>query len=363
MKILIDIGHPAHVHLYKNIIKILKSKGNEVKITVREKDITCNLLSLYGYKYETIVSHYKSLTAKTINAVKRTMKLYEIAKFFKPDLMTGFGNFHLAHVGKLLGIPTIILNDTESARLQNWLTIPFCDYMLTPSCYKGNVGKRQIVYNGYHELSYLHPRYFKPDPSVLDSIGVGKNEKYVIVRFVSWGAAHDVGHKGMHLDMKIKAVKEFSKLAIVFITSEAELPNDLEKYKIKINPDKMHDMLYYASLLYGESSTMASESAMLGTPAIFLDNEGRGYTDELEQKYNLVYNFTESMIDQEKSIKKGCELLSKNNLKNNFKIRKKKMLSDTIDVALFITWFIDNYPKSVEIMKRYPDYQYKFTEV
>lgn len=360
VKVLIDIGHPAHVHLYKYIIKNLESNGHQVKITVREKEITSKLLSIYNFKFERIVSYRHSLSAKAISMINRTLKLYKLVKSFKPDLMTGFGNFHLAHVGRLLGIPTIILTDTESARLQNFLTFPFCDFILTPSCYKNNISKKQIRYNGYHELAYLHPNYFRPDPSIFDLLGIEKNEKYVIIRFVSWGATHDVGHTGLSLDIKRKAVKEFSKLSTVFITSELKLPNDLEKYRIKISPEKIHNALFYASLLYGESATMASECAVLGTPAIYLDNKGRGYTDEEEKKFGLVFNFTESIKDQELSIRKAVEILETPDIKKMWQKKRKKLLSEKIDVTAFMTWFVENYPESVKIMKENPGYQSNF---
>jgi hypothetical protein len=160
--------------------------------------------------------------------------------------------------------------------------------------------------------------------------------------------------------MKNKAVKELSKYAKVFISSEGELPDDLKKYQIKIPPEKMHDALTFATLLYGESSTMASECACLGTPAIFHDNKGRGYTDEEGEKYGLVFNYSESIEDQNKSLKKAIELLNATNLKQEFQTRRKKMLADKIDVTAFMVWFIENYPESAKIMKENPNYQNRF---
>ena len=39
MKILIDINHPAHVHYFKNFIKIMEKKGHEFLIISRNKEI------------------------------------------------------------------------------------------------------------------------------------------------------------------------------------------------------------------------------------------------------------------------------------------------------------------------------------
>jgi len=60
------------------------------------------------------------------------------------------------------------------------------------------------------------------------------------------------------------------------------LPDELKKYQIKIAPHRIHDAMAFASLIFGESATMVSEGAILGIPAIYLDNTGRHYTREQE---------------------------------------------------------------------------------
>jgi len=40
MKILIDMGHPAHVYFFKNTIWELEKRGHQVKVTARDKDVT-----------------------------------------------------------------------------------------------------------------------------------------------------------------------------------------------------------------------------------------------------------------------------------------------------------------------------------
>jgi asparagine synthase (glutamine-hydrolysing) len=60
-------------------------------------------------------------------------------------------------------------------------------------------------------LAYLHPTYFTPDKSILNELNINENEKYVIIRFVSWNATHDFGHKGISYENKLKAIKEFEK--------------------------------------------------------------------------------------------------------------------------------------------------------
>ena len=77
-----------------------------------------------------------------------------------------------------------------------------------------------------------------------------------------------------------------------FLFHQKKIPYDLEKYKLLNPPERMHDPLYYATMLYGES-------AILGTPAIYLNYIGKGYTNELEKYYGAVFSFSESFEDQE----------------------------------------------------------------
>ncbi|HYH15143.1 MAG TPA: DUF354 domain-containing protein, partial [Flavisolibacter sp.] len=241
-----------------------------------------------------------------------------------------------SQVAKLLGKVSLVFSDTEHAKLHHQLTVPFATKIFTPSCYRLDLGSKQTRFNGFMEMAYLHPKRFTPDPSILELLGVRMDEKYVICRFVSWGAAHDFGHPGMTDENKVKAIKSFSKYAKVFITSEKPLPKELEPYRIKIPFNKIHDAIYYSNLVFGESATMASEAAVLGTPSIFIDNDGRGYTDEEEHKYGIVFNFTESLKDQELAIQKAVEILKDDNSKEKYKKVRDKIVADCIDTTEFM---------------------------
>jgi len=343
MKILVDIGHPAHVHLFKNMIWDLESNGNEVLITVRDKEITRNLLDAYGFEYKCNATHHKTMVGKMINMFGRTLKLYRVAKKFNPDVMVGVLDLHVAHVGKLIKKPSIIFTDTEHASLQNALTFPFATVICTPSCFKKDLGPKQIRYNGYHELAYLHPNYFTPDPSVLDELELKEGERFIIMRFVAWDASHDVGQKGISMEMRRRFVSELKKYGRVLITSESELPAEFEPYRIKVALEKMHDLLYYATLLVGESATMASECAVLGTPAIFIDFTGRGYTDEEEYKYGLIFNFSSDEESYDEIIKKSLELVTQDDLKVEWEKKKDRLLNENIDVTKFMIETIERY--------------------
>jgi len=352
VKILFNIGHPAQVHLFKNLIRELESRGHLCKITAIAKDVSLHLLDAYGFEYEVVGKGMSSLVTKALELIRIESKLYRIARSFRPNLLIGgVGNAYVAHVGKLLQKPSIVFDDTEHARIDHRLMDPFVSAICTPSCYHGDIGKKQVRYNGYHELAYLHPNRFTPNPAVLAELDLAEGDPFIIVRFVSWEASHDVGQHGLTLDIKRKAIREFENCGHVFITSEKPLPEEFEKYRISVSPEKMHDLLYYATLLYGESATMASECAVLGTYAIFCDFAGRGYTDEEEREYDLVYNFKLDESSQERSIQKAVELLQDPDLKEKGREKRKRLLNDKIDVTAFMVWFIENYPESVAMAK------------
>ena len=336
MKILIDITHPAHLHFFRNAVSMLKNQGHEIKLTGREKDLLGELAEQFGLEIEKFGIFKPGLPNLALELIYRWWHLFRISRKWKPDIMLSIAGTYTGFVGWVTRTPVHIFYDTENATISNLLAYPFATCIHVPECYNKKIRWPHKRYAGYHELVYLHPKYFTPDPSVLDELGVRPGEKYVLMRFIGWGAAHDVGHKGLSLEMKRKAVSEFSKHAKVFITSEAPLPKDLEQYRIPISVVRIHDAIAFASLLYGESATMASEAAILGTPAIFLDNEGRGYTEEQEKKYGCVFNFSESLNDQKLSVEKGIELLKFYCDKKIWAEKTKKLLIEKIDVNKYI---------------------------
>lgn len=348
MRILFHIGHPAHVHLFANAIHILQKHGHECKITAIRKEVSLDLLKSHLLDYEIISasSSKSSLISKGLKQIEVEYKVYKIAKYFKPDVLIGGpGGLSASHVGKLLGKASIIFDDTEHSKIELFLMKPFATTICTPSCYRLNLGKKQIRYRGYHELAYLHPNRFTPNPEVLKELGLTVDDRFTVVRFVSWNASHDIGCTGLTMDIKRKVVHELSKYGRVLISSEKSLHEEFEQYRFSLSPEKMHDLLYYATLFYGESATMASECAVLGTHSIFCDFAGRGYTDEEEIKYDLVYNFNLDIDNQMNSINKAIELLNNPYLKQSGMQKRNLLLQDKIDVTEFMVKLVERENK------------------
>lgn len=351
MRVLIDIGHPAHVHLFKNVAIEMQKKGHEFLFTCRQKEFEIELLEANGLKYQSFGKKRTGLVGKALGMLEFDYKEWRTALKFKPDVFMSHGSIYAAHAAFATGKPHIALEDTYNFEQVN-IYLPFSKYVLTAD-YKHPLSrhKKNISYNSYHELAYLHPNWFTPNPAVLKEAEVKEGEKFVILRFVSWMATHDVGHKGISFERKIEAIEKFSKYARVFISSEGELPEELKKYQLKIEPQNMHDLMAYASLLWAESFTMPAECSVLGTPSIIMHNTRSLYLKEQEEKYDLCYNYTESDIDQQKAIEKGVEILSQSDLRTSWQEKKNRLLQDKSDLSALLIWFLENYPESVDDLK------------
>ena len=338
----------------------MEEQGHVIVITAREKEITYYLLQKYSFPYFPTSHHKLTTIDKIFDYINRWWNTYKICRKEKPDIALGVASFYIAQIGRLLGFPSIIFDDSEPSPIEIALYKPFATNILTPSRFQLDFGKKHIRYKGYHEFAYLHPNHFKPDQSVLDMLGVEAGEDYLIMRFVGWHSLHDRGISGIDIQTKIKAINKLSEFGKVFITSEIPLSKRLQKYQITIPPEKIHDALYYATLLVGDTQTMTTEAAILGTPAIrsnsFIGPKDMTNFIELEDSYGLIYNIR----NEKKALYKAIELLENKKLKTEWKIKRRTILNEKIDVCDFIVWFVNNFPASVNKLKTNPDYQHRF---
>lgn len=355
MKILVDIGHPAHIHYFKNCASILTKKGYEFLFVVRERDSTIDLIKSTGFNFVSRGKGKKGLLNKFIGIPQIDYRLFKIAQKFSPDIFLSFSSPYAAHVATLMRKPHIAFDDTEHAKYEHWMYRPFTDVVLSPSCYNAKLWKNQMLFDAFMELCYLHPNYFQPDKTVLERIGVREGEKYCVLRLISWDANHDVGQHGLDYHDKVKLVEDLSKMCHVFISSEEKLDDKLEKYQLKIHPKDLHNILKYASLYVGEGGTTASEAVVLGTPAIYINSLDAGLFDE-EQKRGLLFHISSlnDILDTSRMV------LTDGNFLDSFKQKWEKLLAEKIDPTALLVWFIENYPESKRILKENPEYQYNF---
>lgn len=358
MRIFIDIGHPAHVHYFRNFIRLMQEKGHEFFVSARERSIIHYLLNHFKIPFYNRGKGKNGFLGKLWYMLIADFKLLYQAKRFKPDIFISFASPYAAQVSWMLRNPHIVLDDTEHARFGHMFYKPFSTIFLNPKSFQKDFGPGQIRFNSFTELFYLHSNYFSPDKEIKSLLNIKQDEKYVLLRFVSWEANHDFGHSGLNMNTRKELINLFIEKGYkVFISSESDRIDPVfEPYLINIPPERMHDVLKYCELLVSESGTMASEAAILATPVVYVNSLPlMGYLEE-EQKAGLLFHFPSS----KRVLEKVNEILSIPDFKEVFNSRCQKMLDDKIDVTSFLVWFIENYPESFRIIKENPDYQDRF---
>jgi predicted glycosyltransferase len=333
MNILFTIQHPAHVHLFRHSIQELEQQGHEVHTFARKKDINIELLDLYGIDHTVLADEPSSRLQLPLVQLQYELGVIRTARKIRPDLLIGMGEPAITHAAKLCDAQSLVFTDTEHARVQNTLAFPFADQVYTPECYQGDIGSKQVRYPGYHELAYLHPNRFDPDPSVLSDAGLDRAERFVILRQVSWNAMHDVNEGG--INGMVEFVEALEKRDVrVRITAEDGVPSEIVDRKVAVQPHRIHDLMAFADLYVGESATMATESAVLGTPAVYIASNQLGYTNELEAEYGLVFNFS-----GERRTKRGLERalsILDDGDQTKWKTRHERLLANKVDTTTFI---------------------------
>lgn len=334
MRILIDIGHPAHVHFFKNPIRLLREEGHQILITSRDKECAIGLLDGLGLEHRCLsVQNQGGIMGMAKELVVRNRALMRVAREYRPDVMTGVGGIFAAHVGRWLGIPSVVFYDTENAYLQNALTYPFATKVVVPECYRGwTPRKRTIRYHGYHELSYLHPDYFTPDREMALAGGLAAHGDTFLIRLVSWKANHDIGEKGWSTELLDAVVNYLDGRGKVIISAEGQLPRHLERYRFGGRADHIHHLMAYCRIYIGESATMASECAVLGVPAVYVADVSRGYIDEQERRYGLAWIVTPHDIASVTEVIESILRYSPKEMSN----RHKLLLNDAQNVSSMV---------------------------
>ena len=349
MKILTDLGHPKNVHVLKNLIPLLKQKGHEIHFVYREREHVKNLCSAFGLSGISRGAGASSIFGKFIYFIKTDFQLLKLANEIKPDLLLSFGSPYLSVLGLLKKKPVIVFDDTEGDPLTQAIYAPFSAAIVVPSCFKKTLSRCQISFDGYYELAYLSPRYFQANPSILKELGLTVGEKFILLRFVSWHAVHDINHHGLSVEEKQELVASFSGLARVFISAEGELPDGLEALGLKTAPELIHQVMAHSALVFGEGATMAAEAAVLGVPTVYCSDLRPGYIDDLEKRHGLLNAFFRSGFKE--ALAKGMEILQdRGEYRDGLAQKKDAMLAQSVDVSAFMSWFIDQFPESVEVL-------------
>jgi predicted glycosyltransferase len=344
MNILIDIGHPAHVHLFRNAARIWMERGHKVVVAIRDRDIVADLLNAYRLEFTVASKARTSFLGLVWELVEHDYQVLRLAVKHRSHVLVGT-SVAVSHVSRVTKARSIVFNedDADVARGFAWLSYPFAHAIVTPEGLRDRGTAKRVTHNSYHELAYLHPNQFQPDPNILTGLGVQPGELFFVVRLVALKAYHDVGHAGLSLDAQRRLIERLSQRGRVFITVEGDLPEGFRPYQMPIPPHQIHHALHYAAMLISDSQTMTIEAAVLGTPAIRCNTfVGRcSVIEELEHKYGLTYGFLP--VHEERMFRRIDELLDDPGLHGKWQRKRERMLADKIDLTAWMVDYVENY--------------------
>jgi uncharacterized protein len=335
--VVVTIQHPANVHFFRNAIGELRDRGIDIHVFAREKDIACDLLEEYDIEYRLLAGRSNNLYQLAKVQAKYEYEILKHVRKLSPKVLLAVGEPAITHASTCFGGTSVIFTDSEFATVQNYLTYPFSDVICTPESYWDDLGSKQVRYPGLHQLAYLHPNRFSPDPGVLDEVGIDEDDRLVVLRLCLGNAAHDVGAKG--IDRPEALVEGLERAgAEVRISAENDLPRSLEDRRVDLPVQRFHDLLYYADLCIGESGSVSIESTVLGTPTIYVSSLYAGVLEEMEDRYGLLFSYPGSP-SPEVLVDRAVDLLESD--ASIWDTRRQRLLGEKVDTTDFIIQSVD----------------------
>lgn len=276
LRILVDIGHAAHVHLFRNLIKKLENRGHSVKVVSRGKPYVLELLKYYEIDNECLSFPGKGIFSLFSEWLIRTYLIIALHRRYRFDLAIGT-SVSTSYLSLLFGIKSINVqeDDDNVVPLHVVLAYPFSSLIMNPRCLQYRFFKsKRYIHDSLHEMAYLAPEDFRRDPAIVRKY-LFEPFNYILVRKVALTAHHDWGARGLS-DRHLSLVHDYFPSAPVVSSYE------LKESEVELQD--MHQILAHARLIVTDSQTMTAEAACLGVPVIRVSSfVGKlSYLDELE---------------------------------------------------------------------------------
>lgn len=333
MTALFDLGHPAHVHLFRHFIGHLRERGEEVVVTSRAKEVTGPLLDHYGIPHLALSRPARGRVGMAGELVARTRRILALHRRHRFDRAFGT-SVSIGWLTALHGVPSYNFNedDDDVVPLYAALSYPLATAIVAPDClrYRRWAGKR-LLHPSYHELAYLHPDRFTPDPQVPRRHGLEPGG-YAVVRLSALTAHHDRGARGLSAAFVERLEGVLSGLAIVR-SAERETG-------ARFAPWELHHLLSFARLIVSDSQTMTIEAAVLGVPAVRINSfVGRSTViEELERRYRLALGFPPD--EEEVALAAVRELIADPGTADLWQERRRRLLAEKVDLT---RWMIERF--------------------
>jgi uncharacterized protein len=188
LKVWVDISAPAHVLVFRPLLRLLREDGHDVEVTTRDYAQTLELLARHGIEASVVGRHGgRSRLGKARSLLSRLGALKRHAQGRDYELALAHGSHELTITARRLGIPSATTHDYEYATLQHHLGDRAATRVVVPEAIPaermarfGVRPPKLLQYPGLKEEYYLHD--FEPDRRVLGELGVDPEHTLVVVR-------------------------------------------------------------------------------------------------------------------------------------------------------------------------------------
>jgi predicted glycosyltransferase len=290
VRIWIDMTAPAHVLVFRPIVRRLRDRGHEVTLTARDYSQTVELLDLHGMSATVFGRHGgANRRQKAIALARRTRAMRSFGRGRRFDLALAHGSNDLAIAAAMLRIPAANTFDYEFAVLQHNVGCRLARRVMVPDripaerLERFGVGPAKLVqYPGLKEEYYLHD--FEPDPAAVDALGVDRDRVVVVFRPPPDVALYHRRSNPLFPQVLERLGRDDGVHAVVIprTDEQREYVRGLALPSV-IVPDGAVDaqsLIAYADLAISAGGTMNREAVALGTP-VYTTYGGRlGGVDE-----------------------------------------------------------------------------------
>jgi uncharacterized protein len=291
LKVWIDITAPAHVLVFRPMLRILRERGDEVSITARDYAQTVQLLELHGVEADVLGRHGgRSRFGKLRSLTSRLHELRRWARGREFDVALAHGSHELTVTARRLGIPSSTTFDYEFAWLQHQLGCRAATRVVTPDAIPperlaryGATPPKLVQYPGLKEEYYLSD--FEPDPGALEQFEVDPVRTLVVVRTPPDVSLYHRRSNPFFPKLLAHLGNEKSVQAVVLprTPEQRDYVRELSLPSL-IVPDTAVDaqsLIALADLVVSAGGTMNREAAALGVP-VYTTYGGRiGGVDEM----------------------------------------------------------------------------------
>lgn len=347
MRILFFFVHPAKFHLFRYTINYLK-KENRVDVIINSKDVLEELVIAEGWEYKNIFPNGRNNSLKPSifkSAIKFLVTIYKLEKYLiargKYDVF--ITDDALVVNGWIRRIPSLIFNDNDIETIKiNKVLFYFASKIISPIATNlGDFDSKKISFKGNKALASLDPKYFSPNENILKKYSLIENE-YALIRVSKINATHDIGNQGITDAQLDRIINEVVPYLTIIISAERTLNKRYESMMFKGDAQDLLDLIHFASFFIGDSASMASEAAVLGTPNILINKLGKkcGVNRQLKdfglQHYFDNFNEASGMLR---------EFIQNKDIKHDTQLKRSKFISGCDDFNEFMIRTIKNLAK------------------